>query len=100
MKIITLKNGNIIVQLGGMQITRKQLDAVKLTNPTCKTDQDAADRLILAAERAFTDVLHTCEFQAEVELEDELNEYGDRGGREYVSPDEHLSTAYCDAIRK
>ena len=100
MEIITLKNGNIIVQLGGMQITRKQLDAVKLTNPTCKTDQDAADRLILAAERAFTDVLHTCEYCAEVELEDELNEYGDRGGREYVSPDEHLSTAYCDAIRK
>jgi hypothetical protein len=56
--------------------------------------------LIQAAERAFTDVVEACEYCAEVELEDELNEYGDRGGREYVSPDEHLSTAYCDAIRK
>jgi hypothetical protein len=30
---------------------------------------------------------------------DSLQEY-DGGGREYVSPDEHLSAAYCDAIKK
>lgn len=25
--------------------------------------------------------------------------YEDRGGREYVSPDEHLSNAFCDAVK-
>jgi len=85
-------NGNIIVELGGMQITRDQLDAVKAIRKK-DTDQDAVDYLIQVAEAAFTKDIEQAEFLA-VDLND------DNWGREYVSPDEHLSAAYCDAIRK
>ena len=53
MEYITLENGNIIVQLGGMQVSREQLDAVKRYN-NCKTDRNAADHLIWVAENAFS----------------------------------------------
>jgi len=36
----------------------------------------------------------------DIEWDVEEGSSEDRGGREYVSPDEHLSTAFCDAIRK
>ena len=84
--------GQIIVNLGGMQITRDQLDAVKVARKK-DTDQDAVDYLITCAERAFEKEIESAEYIAYVE------DY-DGSGSEYVSPDEHLSTAYCDAIRK
>ena len=85
-------NGNIIVNTGGMQISRDQLDAVKAA---CKkdTDQDAVDYLIQVAEAAFTRRIESAEYVAYVE------DY-DGSGPEYVSPDEHLSAAYCNAIKK
>ena len=85
-------NGNVIVNIGGMQISRDQLDAVKAVRKK-DTDQDAVDYLIQVAEAAFTKDIEQAEFLA-VDLND------DNWGREYVSPDEHLSAAYCDAIRK
>tara|TARA_R110002020_G_scaffold407089_1_gene617186 strand:- start:96 stop:374 length:279 start_codon:yes stop_codon:yes gene_type:complete len=85
-------NGNIIVELGGMQITKEQIDAVKVARQK-DTDQDAVDYLINCAERAFSKEIESAEYIAYVE------DY-DGSGPEYVSPDEHLSTAYCDAIRK
>ena len=85
-------NGNIIVNIGGMQISRDQLDAVKAVRKK-DTDQDAVDYLIQVAEAAFTKDIEQAEFLA-VDLND------DNWGPEYVSPDEHLSAAYCDAIRK
>jgi hypothetical protein len=85
-------NGKIIVELGGMQISRDQLDAVKAVRKK-DTDQDAVDYLIQVAEAAFTKDIEQAEFLA-VDLND------DNWGQEYVSPDEHLSAAYCDAIRK
>ena len=85
-------NGNIIVNIGGMQIHRDQLDAVKAVYKK-DTDQDAVDYLIQVAEAAFTKEIDRAEFHA-VDLNN------DHWGPEYVSPDEHLSTAFCDAIRK
>ena len=85
-------NGNIIVNIGGMQISRDQLDAVKAVRKK-DTDQDAVDYLIQVAEAAFTKDIEQAEFLA-VDLND------DNWGPEYVSPDEHLSAAYCDAIKK
>ena len=84
-------NGNIIVELGGMQITRDQLDAVKAVRKK-DTDQDAVDYLIQVAESAFSREVEACEYLAQIEV----------GGDPYeiISPDEHLSTAYCDAIKK
>jgi len=84
-------NGNIIVELGGMQITRDQLDAVKVARKK-DTDQDAVDYLIQVAESAFSREVEACEYLAQIEV----------GGDPYeiISPKEHLSTAYCDAIRK
>jgi len=95
MEIFTLENGNLVVQLGNMHITRDQLDAVKAvrTQAGKDTDQDAVDYLIQVAEAAFTKDVEQAEFLA-VDLND------DNWGPEYVSPDEHLSAAYCDAIRK
>ena len=87
-----IHNGNIIVQLGGMQISRDQLDAVKVARKR-ETDQDAVDYLITCAERAFEKEIESAEYIAYVE------DY-DGSGPEYVSPDEHLSAAYCDAIKK
>ena len=57
-------NGNIIVELGGMQITRDQLDAVKRAD-NFKTDQEAVDYLISCAERAFKKELERSEYMAE-----------------------------------
>tara|TARA_E500000305_G_scaffold30342_1_gene23125 strand:+ start:1464 stop:1742 length:279 start_codon:yes stop_codon:yes gene_type:complete len=84
--------GQIIVNLGGMQITRDQLDAVKIAHKK-DTDQSAVDYLIQVAESSFSKEIESAEYIAYVE------DY-DGSGPEYVSPDEHLSTAYCDAIRK
>ena len=86
-------NGNIIVNIGGMQISRDQLDAVKAVRKK-DTDQDAVDYLIQVAEAAFTKDIDHAEFLA-VDLNDRLKRHP-----EYVSPDEHLSAAYCDAIKK
>ncbi len=85
-------NENIIVNIGGMQISRDQLDAVKIARKK-DTDQDAIDYLVQVAESAFTKEIESAEYIAYVE------DY-DGSGLEYVSPDEHLSAAYCDAIRK
>ena len=63
-------NGNIIVELGGMQITRDQLDAVKLAREK-DTDQEAVDYLINCAERAFSREVETCEYLAEIETSDD-----------------------------
>jgi hypothetical protein len=85
-------NGKIIVELGGMQITRDQLDAVKIARKK-DTDQSAVNYLIQVAEGSFSKEIESAEYIAYVE------DY-DGSGPEYVSPDEHLSSAYCDAIRK
>ena len=85
-------NGNIIVELGGMQITKEQIDAVKLARQK-DTDHEAVNYLIHCAELAFLKEIESAEYIAYVE------DY-DGSGPEYVSPDEHLSTAYCEAIRK
>ena len=85
-------NGNIIVNIGGMQISRGQLDAVKIAHKK-DTDQSAVDYLIQVAESSFSKEIESAEYIAYVE------DY-DGSGQEYVSPDEHLSTAFCDAIRK
>ncbi len=84
-------NGNIIVELGGMQITKEQIDAVKVARQK-DTDQEAVNYLIQVAESAFSREVEACEYLAEIE----------EGGDPYeiVSPDEHLSAAYCDAIKK
>lgn len=86
-------NGRFIVNLGGMSVTRDQLDAIKLAHSRLETDQDAVDYLIQIAERAFEGAIETSECIAH------SDEY-DGGGREYVSPYDHLSTAYCDAIKR
>jgi hypothetical protein len=63
-------NGNIIVQLGGMQITRDQLDAVKSAR-VCKfdSDQEAVDYLINIAEHAFKQAVHSAEYIAELQTD-------------------------------
>lgn len=63
-------NGNIIVELGGMQITRDQLDAVKVARQK-DTDQEAVDYLINCAERAFSNEVEACEYLAEVQTSDD-----------------------------
>ncbi len=88
-------NENIIVNIGGMQISRDQLDAVKVARQK-DTDQDAVDYLIQAAESAFSNEVEACEYLAHVQAGGDPDEWY----QERVSPDEHLSTAYCDAIRK
>ena len=55
-----IHNENIIVQLGGMQISREQLDAVKVAYSK-DSDQAAAAFLINYAERAFTDLVDSAE---------------------------------------
>ena len=49
----TNKQGNIIVQLGGMQITRKTLDNIKFDLGS-ESDEDAVNYLIQIAEHAFS----------------------------------------------
>ncbi len=60
-------NGNIIVNIGGMQITRDQLDAVKVTRQK-DTDQEAVDYLIQVAESAFSREVEACEYLAQIEV--------------------------------
>jgi len=64
-------NGNIIVELGGMQITKEQLDAVKSAR-VCKanSDQEAVDYLINIAENAFSQAVQAAEYIAEQEGEE------------------------------
>ncbi len=90
-----IHNGNIIVQLGGMQISRDQLDCVKVARNK-DTDQEAVDYLITCAECAFEKEVEACEYLAHVQEGGDPDEWY----QERVSPDEHLSTAFCDAIRK
>ena len=59
-------NGNIIVNIGGMQITRDQLDAVKVARQK-DTDQDAVDYLIQIAEKAFSREVEASEYLAQIE---------------------------------
>ena len=75
-------NGNIIVELGGMQITRDQLDAVKVARKR-ETDQDAVDYLINCAERAFNNEVEACEYLAQVEVGGDPDEWY----QEHVSPE-------------
>ena len=91
-KAYTHDGTNFIIQLGGIQITKEQLDAVKLAYNK-DSDQDAVDLLINCAERAFTDLIDSAEESAYCIQQD-------NGGPEYISPDEHLSNAYCEAIKK
>ena len=65
-------NGNIIVELGGMQITRDQLDAVKSARtPQINSDQEAVDYLINIAENAFNQAVQAAEYIAEVQASDD-----------------------------
>jgi len=91
-KAYTHDGTNFIIQLGGIQITKEQLDAVKLAYNK-DSDQDAVDLLVNCAERAFTNLIDSAEGSAYWIQQD-------NGGPEYISPDEHLSNAYCDAIKK
>ncbi len=61
-------NGNIIVELGGMQITREQLDAFK-SSRVCKvnSDQEAVDYLINIAENAFNQAVQAAEYIADLQ---------------------------------
>lgn len=61
-----IHNGNIIVQLGGMQISRDQLECVKVARNK-DTDQEAVDYLITCAERAFEKDVEACEYIAELQ---------------------------------
>ncbi len=55
-------NGKIIVQLGGMQISREQLDAVKLAYFSIDvSDEQAVNFLISRAENAFNDIVEDAE---------------------------------------
>jgi len=60
-------NGNIIVELGGMQITREQLDAVKSSRTQIESDQMAVNYLINIAERAFNQAVQAAEYIAELQ---------------------------------
>ena len=64
-------NGNIIVELGGMQITRDQLDAVKSARTPAQTqidsDQEAVDYLINIAENAFNQAVEAAEYIADLQ---------------------------------
>ena len=59
-------NGYIIAELGGMQITRDQIDAVKLARQK-DTDHEAINHLIHCAELAFSREVEACEYLAEIE---------------------------------
>ena len=60
-------NGNIIVELGGMQITRDQLDAVKSSRTQIESDQMAVNYLINIAERAFDQAVQAAEYIADLQ---------------------------------
>jgi hypothetical protein len=53
MNTVILKQKPIIIQLGGMQITRKELDNIKLELKT-NSDNEAINHLIFIAENAFS----------------------------------------------
>jgi len=53
MNKVILKQKPIIVQLGGMQITREELNNIKLELKT-NSDTEAMNHLILIAENAFS----------------------------------------------
>ncbi len=53
MEYYTNGDGNIVVQLGGMQVPRKTLDNLK-SSLRLKSDGDAIDVLTQVAERSFT----------------------------------------------
>ena len=59
-------NGNLIVELGGMQITRDQIDAVKVARQK-DTDHEAINYLIHCAELAFSKEVEACEYLAQIE---------------------------------
>ena len=55
-------NENIIVQLGGMQISREQLEAVKLAYFSINvSDEQAVNFLIKRAEDVFNDIVEEAE---------------------------------------
>ena len=53
MNKVILKQKPIIVELGGMQITREELDNIKLELKT-NSDTEAINHLIFIAENAFS----------------------------------------------
>ena len=53
MNTVILKQKPIIIELGGMQITREELDNIKLQLKT-NSDTEAINHLILIAEKAFS----------------------------------------------
>jgi len=67
MKNSYILNGNIIVELGGMQITREQLDAVKSSRTQINSDQMAVNYLITIAERAFDKAVQEAEYIADLQ---------------------------------
>ena len=50
---VTLKPSSIIVELGGMQISREELDNIKKHLKT-NSDREAMNHLVVIAERAFS----------------------------------------------
>ena len=60
-------NGNLIVELGGMQITREQLEAVKSSRTQIDSDQMAVNYLITIAERAFDQAVQAAEYVADLQ---------------------------------
>tara|TARA_X000001388_G_C2156467_1_gene94474 strand:- start:248 stop:517 length:270 start_codon:yes stop_codon:yes gene_type:complete len=67
MKNTYVLNGNIIVELGGMQISREQIDAVKSARTQIDSDQMAVDYLINIAERAFEQAVQAAEYIADLQ---------------------------------
>ena len=66
MKNYYTHNENIIVQLGGMQISREQLDAVKLAYFSINvSDEEAVNLLINRAENAFSNSVEQVEHLVE-----------------------------------
>lgn len=53
MNKVILKQKPIIIELGGMQITREELDNIKLELKT-NSDTEAINYLIMVAENAFS----------------------------------------------
>ena len=58
MNTVILEQKPIIIQLGGMQITREELDNIKLKLET-NSDAEAINHLIVIAERAFSQYVET-----------------------------------------
>jgi hypothetical protein len=55
---IILKNTSIIVELGGMQISRGELENIK-THLKTNSDREAMNHLVVIAENAFTRYIET-----------------------------------------